>query len=334
MNLNGSHSEQEFLKILTDIILSGGDITEEQAYALADIRDSKALRRAAAEITDKICDKVFDPCSIINARSGRCSEDCKWCAQSAHYKAHCDVYDLVDPETCLHAARLNKDAGVNRFSMVASGQAVRGGTLDSMCKMLKQIHDTVGIHTCASMGLLDLESMRKLKEAGVTRYHCNLETAPSHFSSLCSTHTIEQKIDTLEAARKAGLEVCSGGIIGMGETMKQRIEFALTLRRVKPASIPVNVLCPIPGTPLADTPLMEEDEILNTLAIIRLIHPRVQIRFAGGRARMSEQGQLEAMRIAVNGAIMGDMLTTIGSTVEHDKELIAQAGYTMPEEES
>ncbi|MDE7427024.1 MAG: biotin synthase BioB [Muribaculaceae bacterium] len=327
-------SDEDFLKSLTDIILSGKDITEEQAYLLEDIKDRQALRHAAELVTEKMCDKVFDPCSIINARSGRCSEDCKWCAQSAHYKAKCDTYDLVNHEACLHAAQLNKDAGVNRFSLVASGHAVRGRSLDSMCQMLKEIHDSVGIHTCASLGLLDQESMHKLKEAGVTRYHCNLETAPSHFSTLCTTHTIEQKMETLRAAREAGLEVCSGGIIGMGESVRQRIEFALTLRRVKPASIPVNVLCPIPGTPLADVPLMEEDEILDTLAIIRLIHPRVQIRFAGGRARMSEQGQLEAMRIAVNGAIMGDMLTTVGSTVEHDKKLIEDAGYTMPGEDS
>ena len=193
--------------------------------------------------------------------------------------------------------------------------------------MLSEIRRDVGIEVCASMGLLGRDELQQLKDAGVKRYHCNLETAPSHFATLCTTHTIDDKLATIHAAHSLGMEVCSGGIIGMGETMRQRVEFALTLRKAQPVSIPVNVLSPIPGTPLGDTPLISEDEILDSVAIIRLIHPTVQIRFAGGRARMSKEAQLQAMRIAVNSGIVGDLLTTIGSSIAEDKELAREAGY-------
>lgn len=316
------------LQSLKNKILGGESLSDEEAYALPDF-DSIQLRHAAAEITSKMCPSEFDSCSIINARSGRCPENCKWCAQSAHYPTRCEIYDIVDRKECIEAARYNHIRGVKRFSLVASGKKVQGDTLRRMCDMLRDINSEVGISLCASMGLLNRDELQQLKDAGVMRYHCNLETAPSHFASLCSTHTIDDKLATIEAAHSLGMEVCSGGIIGMGETMRQRVEFALTLRKARPVSIPVNVLSPIAGTPLADIPLISEDEILDSLAIIRMIHPGVQIRFAGGRARMSRDAQLLAMRIAVNGGIVGDLLTTIGSTIDEDKLLAAKAGYSF-----
>lgn len=314
------------IETLRDKVLAGGQVTDDELYAIAETEDRQALRDAAAAITARFVRPHFSSCSIINARSGSCSENCKWCAQSAHYNTGCETYPLVSAEECMTTARANADAGVERFSLVASGRSVRGRALDHICHLLRRVHDETGITTCASLGLLDREGMRQLAQSGVTRYHCNLETAPSHFATLCTTHTIEDKLRTIGYAHEAGLDVCSGGILGMGESVRQRAEFALTLRRAQPVSIPVNILIPIPGTPLEDMKAITEDEILDAVAILRFAHPTVEIRFAGGRKNMSRRLQVEAMRIAVNGGIVGDLLTTIGSSVEADKRLAAEAG--------
>lgn len=318
-----------FIETLKEKILAGGEITPDEAYALADSLPSasKALRDAAAEITLALCPRDFDSCSIVNARSGLCSENCKWCAQSKFHPTDCDTYDLIDHDQCLDAARENHKKGVRRFSLVASGRAVKGKALKNMCDMLREIKDTVGISTCASLGLLDSNDLQQLWDAGVRRYHCNLETAPSHFPTLCTTHTIEDKINTIMAAKAIGFEVCSGGIIGMGESMHQRVEFALKLREIDPQSIPVNILSPIPGTPLENQPAISEDDIIDTVALFRFIHPSVQLRFAGGRKRLSRRSQIDAMRIGINGGIVGDLLTTLGASIAEDKDLVADAGY-------
>lgn len=313
---------------LLNKILDGGILSEAEAYSLYDV-PSHELREAAAEVTAKFCPPVFDSCSIVNARSGKCSENCKWCAQSAHYHTGCDEYPVIGHEECIQAARLNHECGVRRFSLVASGKAVKGDALKTITGMLRDIHEQVGISTCASLGLIGREEMQQLYDSGVRRYHCNLETDPSHFATLCTTHTIEDKLRTIGYAHELGMEVCSGGIIGMGENKMQRIEFALTLRRARPCSIPINLLSPIPGTPLEGTAPLSDDDILDTIAIFRLVHPRTQLRFAGGRKRLSRGTQLEAMRIGINGGIVGDLLTTIGSTVDEDRRLANDAGYSF-----
>ena len=319
--------ETNIIDVLKEKVLSGGNLTDEEAYSLAESNDSAALRDAAAEITRRFVKPVFDSCSIVNARSGRCSENCKWCAQSGHYHTSCQEYTLIDHDECMHAARHNAAKGVHRFSLVASGRSVKGEALKSVCSLLAEAKRETGIYTCASLGLLGRAELQQLWDAGVRRYHCNLETAPSHFAKLCTTHTIEDKLATIGAAHEIGFEVCSGGIIGMGETRRQRVELALTLRLAQPHSIPINVLCPIPGTPLADEKPLTEDEIIDTVALFRFIHPHTTLRFAGGRARLSRDAQLEAMRVGMNGGVVGDLLTTVGSTIDDDKNLVADAGY-------
>jgi len=309
-------------------VLNGKDLTDAEVYSLCD-KPSHELREAAAKVTTAFCPREFDFCSIINARSGKCSENCKWCAQSAHYHTGCEEYPMVDHDECIHAAQLNHDMGVKRFSLVASGRAVRGEALKTITAMLRDVKEQTGISTCASLGLLDRDEMQQLRDCGVRRYHCNLETAPSHFATLCTTHTIEDKLRTIGYAHEAGLEVCSGGIIGMGETKRQRAEFAITLRKAKPVSIPINILSPIPGTPLENAEPLSDDDILDTVAIFRMAHPHTQLRFAGGRKRLSREIQLEAMRIGINGCIAGDLLTTIGSTVAEDRRLVKDAGYDL-----
>lgn len=311
---------------IKDRIIGGGAITSAEAYSLLDA-DFDALCDAAADITAALCSDEFDSCSIINARSGRCPENCKWCAQSAHWATGCDTYPIIPEEECMTLARYNAAKGIRRFSLVTSGKAAKGKSLDAICSMLRRVTDETPMLTCASLGLLDLDDLRKVRQAGAVRYHCNLETAPSFFPSLCTTHTHGDKIATIRAAREAGLEICSGGIIGMGETPRQRVEFALALRDIEPVSIPINILIPIPGTPLADTPPLTEQEILTTIAIFRFVHPSIHLRFAGGRQKLSTEGQLRAMKIGINGGIVGDMLTTLGSTIDNDKALITKAGY-------
>jgi len=318
--------DTRFINDLRDKVLAGQMITDEEAYALADVADRRALRDAAAEITRRYCTLEFDSCSIVNARSGRCSENCKWCAQSAHYHTSCEEYALVDRDECMTTARYNASKGVHRLSLVASGRKMTGEALTHVCDLLREVGEETGMSTCASLGLIGEEELLRLWDAGVRRYHCNLETAPSHFVTLCTTHTIEDKIATIAAARKVGMEICSGGIIGMGETRRQRAEFALKLREAHPDSIPVNVLIPIPGTPLADQEPITEDEVIDTVALFRFVHPRVQLRFAGGRQRLSREAKLECMRVGINGGITGDMLTTCGATIDSDRRLVNDAG--------
>lgn len=310
-------------------LLSGDTLTEAEAYALIPLAeaDPEALYGAAAEVTRAFHSRTFDSCSIINARSGRCGEDCKWCAQSKCFPTSIMEYDLVDRDTCLDLGAYNRSKGIGRFSLVTSGRAMGGKALDTLCSYYRELGASGRMGLCASMGLLSPDSLARLREAGVTRYHCNLETAPSHFPTLCSTHTQAQKLATIEAARAAGMEVCSGGIIGMGETMTQRVEFALFLREAHPVSIPINMLQPIPGTPLEGLPPLSDREILTTVAIFRLIHPRAVLRFAGGRARISPDAQRRALRIGINGAIMGDLLTTIGAKIDEDIAMVEECGY-------
>lgn len=320
------------IKELKEKIIAGGSITAEEAYSLADIsspEERAELWESAREITRKCCSRVFDSCSIVNARSGKCPENCKWCAQSTHHNTVIETYPLISKEECMKIARLNRSQGIRRFSLVTSGRKLTGKPLDTVCEWYSELHREGGISLCASMGLLQREDLQKLYDAGVRRYHCNLEAAPSFFPTLCSTHTVEDKINTINIAREIGFEVCSGGIIGMGETPRQRIELALELLRIDPASIPINILCPIPGTPLENAASLTDEEILDCLSCFRFIHPTKILRFAGGRAKLSRDTQLKALEIGMNGAVMGDLLTTIGSKVNEDKQLIDEADYTF-----
>lgn len=319
-------------------ILAGESLSDDEIYQLSELTDpangaSEQLRRelhdVSAELTRAIHRPRFESCSIVNARSGLCSENCKWCAQSSHFNTGCETYDIVDEHECMEAARANARGGVARFSLVASGRAVKGKKLERICGLLERAKKETGIMTCASLGLIGKAEAEALKSSGVTRYHCNLETAPSHFATLCTSHTIEDKINTINAAREAGLDICSGGIIGMGETRRQRAEFALTLRRVNPCSIPLNILQPIPGTPLSDIELIPFDDILDAIAIFRFAHPSTELRFAGGRSRFPRDEQLEMLRVGINGGIVGTLLTTTASQAEADRNLAQSAGLTF-----
>ena len=222
-------------------------------------------------------------------------------------------------------ARENSRQGVEHFSLVTSGRALKPKQVQEACKIYEAIGKESEIALCASMGLLRKPELQKLKEAGVGRYHCNVETAPSHFPNLCTTHTFEEKQRTIREAQEVGMKICSGGIFGMGESMAQRIEMAFALREMNIDSIPINILNPIEGTPLAGSAPLSDDEILVTIALFRFINPTAHLRFAGGR-NLIFHIQEKALSAGVSAALVGDYLTTLGASVEQDKAMFKRLG--------
>lgn len=306
--------------------LKGEGVTREEALWLLASQPLDPLCDAACEIARKWQGNEVDSCSIVNARSGLCGEDCKWCAQAARHNTGCETYNFLDESLVMNAAEANERAGIKKFSLVTSGRSVRKNDLERFCSLYKRLSEETGLYLCASMGLLGEEEMKMLKDAGVKRYHCNMETSEKVFRTLCTTHSPQDKRDTIRAAKKAGLTVCSGGIIGMGETAEDRIDFALELRELDVDSVPINILNPISGTPLQDIPLISEEDIIRTVAIFRFILPKKSLRFAGGRMRLSHDSMLRIMTGGMNGVLMGDMLTTVSNTIADDIELFKEAG--------
>lgn len=307
-------------------VLGGGQVTKQEAEKLV-LEPLEELTLAADEIRRKMCGNGFDLCTIVNGKCGKCSEDCKYCAQSAHYHTECtDTYPLLSTEELLAGARRNKDRGVLRYSIVTSGRALTDREIGQVCESIRAIRDEVDIAVCVSFGLLNEEQFKKIHEAGATRVHCNLESSERYFKEVCTTHTYQDKIETLKAAKRAGLSVCSGGILGLGETMEDRIDMVLTARELGVKSIPVNVLNPIPGTPYAGNTPLENDEILRCVALFRFLVPEASIRLAGGRGLFGDKGE-GCFKSGANAAISGDMLTTAGITVETDLKLLRKLGF-------
>lgn len=309
------------LTLLKESIKNGGFIDEKEALFIYKNMPLDELLAFANELSLANDPREFDTCSIINARSGRCSENCKWCSQSKFYSTNIDVYPLLEAQKIVEMAQNNASCGVGRFSLVTSGRKMSKAEIEKVAPVYQYLKENVDIELCASMGLLDKSDLQKLYDAGCERYHCNLETAPSYFETLCDTHTIEDKIKTIKAAREVGMTICSGGIIGMGETAEQRIELAMLLRELGVDSIPMNVLNPIKGTPLEGSLPLSDEDILRSFAIFKLIYPRAIIRFAGGRTLITKV-QERAVFGGVSAAIVGDMLTTLGIDMKTDLKML------------
>lgn len=304
-------------------------MTEKEVLSLLRAADHKPLWELAHSLTRRYASKQFDFCAIINARSGCCSEDCKWCAQSAHHATNCEVYGFVGRDACLKAAQDAEKNKVRRLGIVTSGRGQSEEQIDELCDAIREMRAKSGIAVCASLGIVSLEDLKRLKAAGLARLHCNIETAPSKFPSLCSTHTTAEKVATIKAARSIGLEVCSGGIIGMGESDEELVEFAFTLKGLDPDSIPVNILDPIPGTPLGSLPFLDLPRILDAIAVLRIVNPKTTLRFAGGRRRLSDADAVKCIYVGINAGIQGPLLTTPGSDYDDDRQLAIQAGYEV-----
>ena len=285
------------------------------------------LQAGAYLIQKNFCGNHIDLCTIINGKSGRCSENCKYCAQSARHKTGIDEYDFLPAEKILEVALANEKAGVNRFSIVTSGRALDGKNFERAIETYKILRDKLKIDLCASHGILSAEQLKRLKAAGVKRYHHNLETSRRFFPEICTSHTYDDRIKTIKLAQAAGLEVCSGGIIGMGETWQDRIDMAFELAALEIKSIPINVLTAIKGTALENMPRLSAEEILRTIAIFRYINPTADIRFAAGRKFLPDKGA-SALLNGASAAITGNMLTTPNNNILSDLELLKELGLT------
>ena len=267
-----------------------------------------------------------DPLSpTTNGKAGRCSEDCKFCAQSARHPSECETYSFLDADAILAEAKANEAEGVDRFAVVTAGRALKGEEFDQALAAYRRLREETGLDLCASMGLLTKEQLILLKEAGITRYHENIETSRRNFPNICTTHTYDDKIQVIRTAQEIGLSVCSGGIIGMGETWEDRIDMAVSLAELGIRSIPINALMPIAGTPLEDLPRLSEDEIRRTVAIFRFIVPEADIRLAAGRALCSDHGAA-LFCSGASSTITGNMLTTTGTTIRGDRRLLKELG--------
>lgn len=315
------------LKQISEKILNEDLIDKDTALSLLKY-DTEDLCKEADKIRKYYCGSKFDLCTIVNGKSGRCSEDCKFCAQSSHYKSEVENYELLDTKSMKKEAIYNDKKNVGRYSVVTSGKKLSSKEVDSLCDTYIEIKKSCKIKLCASGGLLTYEELCKLREAGVTRYHNNLESSKRFFPQICTTHTYDEKIQTIKAAKRAGLTVCSGGIMGLGENMEDRIDLALTLRDLGITSVPINILNPIKGTPLENNKVLTLDDVRRIVAIYRFILPKAQLRLAGGRGLLEDKG-LSVFSSGANAAITGDMLTTLGITIDEDMKIIKKLGYEV-----
>ncbi|MGL4653995.1 biotin synthase BioB [Cetobacterium sp.] len=322
-------------KIVDRILDRKSEITFEEAIELIeydfekDKESLKVLLDGADKIRKEFQGDVFDLCTIVNAKSGNCSEDCRYCAQSSHYNTSVDVYDLMDKNKILKLAKDVEKKLVDKFSLVTSGRGLtKGCELENLKEVYIELKEKTSLHLCASHGIIDFEVAKELKSSGVQMYHHNLESSRDFYEEICTTHTYEDRVETCKNAKKAGLKVCSGGILGLGESRRDRIEMAFELKELEVDSVPINILTPIEGTPLALeiieqlTPL----EIIKTIAIYRLILPNVPIRYAGGRQLLGDY-EIVGVKSGINGALTGNYLTTTGSTIERDRMIFKEEGF-------
>jgi len=278
----------------------------------------------ASEARRKGVGSRLEVCGIVNAKSGKCAEDCRFCAQSAHHSTEIPEYPLKSAGELLAAAKKARDNGASRFGIVTSGNRLTGEEIGIVAEAVKAIVHEVGIKACASLGALDEAAFKMLKEAGLTRYHHNLETSRGYYPQIVSTHSYDERIDTVIAAKRAGLEVCSGGIIGMGETWQDRLEMALTLKELDVDAVPLNILVPVKGTPLGGLLPISAVEALRAIALFRLILNNKDVKVIAGRETVLKDSQILMYMAGANGMMVGGYLTIGGRGVDEDKFLLKE----------
>ncbi len=285
-------------------------------------QDLLTIVKKGNEYYKKYSRKKFELCSIINAKSGKCSEDCKFCAQSAHWNTHIESYNLKKEDEILKEAEEAKKNNAERFGIVTSGRGLNGKEIDDIAEFIYDIKRKIGIEPCASLGELTEENLKKLKDAGLTRFHHNIETSENFYPNIVTTHKFEDRIKTIKLVQKLGMEICSGGIIGMGETMDDRIDMAFTLKELNVDAVPVNILVPIKGTPLENQKELAIEEIIKTIAMFRIVMKDKVIKIAAGRESRLKDFQSLGFLAGANGMLIGGYLTIRGREVSDDLELV------------
>lgn len=311
-------------------MINNKEYTTEELLDLYE-KPLEELIELSHEVTIENFDNKVEACSIISAKTGACSENCKYCAQSKHNHAEIECHPLLDVETVKKAALSAKENGATRFCIVTSGRVPTGSDFEKILEMIKEVASIDGIHCCASLGLLSEEQVKQIKEAGVERYNHNINTSEHYHNHICTTHNFEDRVNTVKMVKKYGMEACCGVIIGMGESREDRIEMALSLRQLNPKTVPINFLNPIKGTPLEDyEDKISEEEILKTICIFRLVLPKSLLRYAGGRTtRLSKYNQKLGIIAGINSLLVGNYLTTTGSKSEEDKEMLKSLDLVM-----
>ena len=283
------------------------------------------------KITEENFDNTVEACSIISAKTGACSENCKYCAQSKHNNTNIECHPLMDVQTVKKAALSAKENGANHFCIVTSGTKPTGKDFTNILQMVKEVAAIDGLHCCASLGLLTEEEIKELKDAGLERYNHNINTSENYHKNICTTHEFKDRVHTVEMIQKYGIEACCGVIIGMGESREDRIDMALSLKKLNPKTVPINFLNPIQGTPLENyEDKIDEEEILKTICIFRLVLPKTLLRYAGGRTtRLSKYNQKLGLIAGINSMLVGNYLTTTGSKSEEDEKMLEQLDLVM-----
>ena len=293
--------------------------------------DLEKLVSIAEKVTKENFKNEVEVCSIISAKTGKCGENCKYCSQSVHNHAEIHCHPLLDVEEVRQAALKAKENGASRFCIVTSGRSESGDDFKKILEMIKAVASIEGIHCCASLGLLNEEQIKQIKEAGVERFNHNINTSKNYHKNICTTHDYEDRINTVKMITKNGIEACSGVILGMGETREDRIDMALALKELNPKTVPINVLNPIKGTPLEGfEDKITEEEVIRTICIFRIVLPETILRYAGGRKqRLSKEMQELGLRAGINGILAGDYLTTAGVASKEDEEMLNKFGLEM-----
>lgn len=306
------------------------NLTKDQYLKLWD-RPLDELIEISSSITKANFTNEIESCSILSAKTGACLENCKYCAQSQHNHAEIECHPLLDVETVVKAALSAKENGATRFGIVTSGKAPTKKEFETLLEMIRAVSVIDGLECCLSLGILSEEQVIQIKEAGVTRFNHNINTSERYYSEICSTHKFEDRLNTVKLLRKHGIDVCCGVILGMGETVEDRIDMAFTLREIKPATVPINVLNPIKGTPLEDyIDKISEEDILKSICLFRMILPHTLLKYAGGRTlRLSRENQKLGLIAGINSMMVGNYLTTKGSDMEDDRKMLKEVDLVM-----